>query len=73
VPWMSSTATGRDGVQPASANWFSPATGAIAATRSAAWQARRWLIAAPFDMPVKKMRFGSIAVRVATSASSARM
>ena len=59
-------------MQPASANWFSPETGAIAAKTSAAWQARRCDIAAPFEKPLAKTRFGSIVMRVATSATSAR-
>ena len=61
------------GVQPASANWFSPETDAIAANTSAAWQASRCVMAAPSEKPETKTRFGSTATCVPTSATSARM
>ena len=73
VPWMSSTATRATGVQPVGANWFLPATGAIAAQVSDTSHANRGLKGAPSEKPVAKTRRASMSMRRPNCARSARV
>jgi hypothetical protein len=63
------TATGRDRAIPSML--YAPATGTIAAMRSARSAARRYTIIAPLECPVAYTRFASIEVRRAMSSTTA--